>query len=84
MGDFPTCNKKPEGGKQAWFKHRKIRSIRGIPKLFPFIFSGIFKERICIHFTEWKWSISYHIDYYKSSVQKLSYIRTVRNNAVNR
>lgn len=28
MGDSP--NKKPEGGKKAWFKRRKIRSIRGI------------------------------------------------------
>lgn len=28
------------------------------------------KERILIHLTDWKWSISYHIDYYKSSVKK--------------
>lgn len=70
MDDSPTCNKKPKGGKQTWFKCRKIRSIRGIPKLFPFIFNGIFEERSLIHLTDWKWSISCHIDYYKSSVKK--------------
>lgn len=70
MGDSPTCNKKSEGGKEAWFKRRKIRSLRGIPKLFHFIFNAFFKERIFIHFTDWKWSISYHIDKYKSSVKK--------------
>lgn len=42
MGDSP--NKKPEGGKKAWFKRRKTRSIRGIPKLSPFIFNDIVKK----------------------------------------
>lgn len=85
MDDSPTCNKKPKGGKQTWFKCRKIRSIRGIPKLFPFIFNCILEERSLIHLTDWKWSISCHIYYYKSSVKKkLSCIRTERNNAVNR
>lgn len=41
MGESPTFNKKSERGKQAWIKRCKIRNIRGVPKLFPFIFNGI-------------------------------------------
>lgn len=55
MGESP--NKKPEGGEKAWFKRRKIRSIRGIPKFSPFIFNDIVLKIILIYNYELRWYV---------------------------